>query len=53
MEGRYRDQIAALNTRLGELDTENRKLREVKYELDTKVRSAAALSQYGSRAAGM
>eukprot|EP00198_Chlamydomonas_reinhardtii_P007749 XP_001697086.1 predicted protein [Chlamydomonas reinhardtii] len=37
MEGRYRDQIAALNTRLGELDTENRKLREVKYELDTKV----------------
>ncbi|KXZ47486.1 hypothetical protein GPECTOR_35g924 [Gonium pectorale] len=37
LETRFRDQIAGLNTRLGELDTENRKLREIKYELDTKV----------------
>ncbi|GFR43676.1 hypothetical protein Agub_g4784 [Astrephomene gubernaculifera] len=37
LEKRFRDQIAGLNTRLGELDAENRKLREIKYELDTKV----------------
>ncbi|KAG2499100.1 hypothetical protein HYH03_003283 [Edaphochlamys debaryana] len=37
LEKRFRDQISGLNARLGELDTENRKLREIKYELDTKV----------------
>ncbi|PNH08928.1 Spindle assembly abnormal protein 6 [Tetrabaena socialis] len=37
LEKRFRDQISGLNTRLGELDSENRKLREIKYELDTKV----------------
>lgn len=37
MEKRYRDQIASINARSAELDTENRKLRETKYELDTKV----------------
>ncbi len=37
LEKRLRDQISALNTRVGELDSENRKLRETKYELDTKV----------------
>ncbi|GLC45099.1 hypothetical protein PLESTB_001468100 [Pleodorina starrii] len=37
LEKRFRDQIAGLNARLGELDSENRKLREIKYELDTKV----------------
>ncbi|GIL47125.1 hypothetical protein Vafri_4030 [Volvox africanus] len=37
LERRFRDQISSLNVRLGELDSENRKLREIKYELDTKV----------------
>ncbi len=39
VERRFRDQVAALNGRVAELDTDNRKLRDTKYELDTKVGS--------------
>jgi spindle assembly abnormal protein 6 len=37
-ERKFRDQIDTLSARVSELDTENRKLREKKYELDSKVR---------------
>lgn len=37
LQRRTREQLEALNARISELDAENRKLREVKYELDTKV----------------
>lgn len=34
---KYREQLDALTTRGGDLDTENRQLRSLKYELDSKV----------------
>lgn len=37
IEKRSREQLAAVNARVAELDAENRKLREAKYELDSKV----------------
>lgn len=37
LEAKYREQLDALTDRGGELDTENRQLRSLKYELDTKV----------------
>ena len=37
LEMKYREQLDALTTRGGDLDTENRQLRSLKYELDSKV----------------
>ncbi|DBA71002.1 TPA: hypothetical protein ACH3X2_011436 [Trebouxia sp. C0005] len=37
LETKYREQLDALTTRGGDLDTENRQLRSLKYELDSKV----------------
>jgi len=37
LEIKYREQLDALSMRGGDLDTENRQLRSLKYELDTKV----------------
>lgn len=36
-ETRYQDQLDSANRRLTELDAENRKLRDTKYELDSRV----------------
>jgi|LauGreSBDMM110SN_4_FD.fasta_scaffold344443_1 spindle assembly abnormal protein 6 len=38
MERKFREQIDTLSARVAELDTENRKLRDSKYDLDSKVR---------------
>ena len=38
IERKFREQIDTLSTRVSELDVENRKLREAKYDLDSKVR---------------
>ena len=40
LEAKYREQLDALTSRAGDLDTENRQLRSLKYELDTKVQQA-------------
>jgi hypothetical protein len=37
LERRLQEQAAALSARIAELDTDNRKLRDQKYELDTRV----------------
>lgn len=37
LETKYKQQVEALTSRMTELDSENRKLRDTKYELDTKV----------------
>ena len=37
LETKYREHLDALTNRGGDLDTENRQLRTLKYELDTKV----------------
>ena len=37
-ERKFREQIDTLSVRVAELDTENRKLRDSKYDLDSKVR---------------
>ncbi|KAL3143105.1 hypothetical protein ABBQ38_003378 [Trebouxia sp. C0009 RCD-2024] len=37
LEAKYREQLDALTSRAGDLDTENRQLRSLKYELDSKV----------------
>ncbi|KAL3138442.1 hypothetical protein ABBQ32_006233 [Trebouxia sp. C0010 RCD-2024] len=37
LEAKYREQLDALTNRAGDLDTENRQLRSLKYELDSKV----------------
>ena len=37
LEHKYREQIDSLSARNSELDTDNRSLRQHKYELDTKV----------------
>ncbi|MEW5299491.1 MAG: hypothetical protein WDW36_002505 [Sanguina aurantia] len=52
-ERRSREQMDAINARLGELDVENRKLREAKYGLDSKVSELShrlASSEGGQRA---
>lgn len=38
MEAKYREQLETAMLRYEELDSENRKLRSLKYELDTRVR---------------
>lgn len=40
LEAKYREQLDALTSRAGDLDTENRQLRGLKYELDTKVQQS-------------
>eukprot|EP00967_Tisochrysis_lutea_P130430 scaffold225609_cov25-Tisochrysis_lutea.AAC.1 len=37
VQRRHSEQLDALNARCAELETANRKLRDIKYELDTKV----------------
>lgn len=37
LEIKYREQLDALTMRGGDLDTENRQLRSLKYDLDSKV----------------
>ena len=37
LEAKYREQLDTLTSRAGDLDTENRQLRGLKYELDSKV----------------
>lgn len=37
LEAKYREQLDASTSRASDLDTENRQLRGLKYELDTKV----------------
>ena len=44
LEAKYREQLEGLNLRGTDLDTENRQLRALKYELDTKVIACPALS---------
>jgi hypothetical protein len=39
-ETKHREQVEALTARLAELDSDNRKLREAKYQLDTQVGAA-------------
>lgn len=41
LEAKYREQMDTLADRAGDLDTENRQLRGLKYELDTKVQCFA------------
>ena len=41
LEAKYREQMDALSSRAGDLDTENRQLRGLKYELDTKVQGSS------------
>ena len=38
MEAKYREQLETAMLRYEEMDTENRKLRSFKYELDSRVR---------------